>query len=264
MASASKKTPPSRADAKVHGSSHVEGLLRGGLDRSTERILSADTLEESSGPAITSNSPPPSPSNKRLGKKKADQKQPSQHHTDAPILVNPAPPTVDMPRSLRRSKPVEPSISKHSLPPLSAFSFAEILKEIEEKPDVRTSIDTIAEICGKSKMSLANEYGSHMPPHATQILGTGLLSLDGAMGEGLESVDEGVRLEVVEEVASDAASAGEEEERRGVWRGMGRRVGAGRPSIASSEGSATAVLGLTRGTESSPAVRHLQRLTRVS
>ncbi|KAL9120352.1 MAG: hypothetical protein Q9187_003088, partial [Circinaria calcarea] len=52
---------------------------------------------------------------------------------------------------------------KHELPPLSAFSFQEILAAID--PEVRGSIDQIAEICGRSRLSLANEYDSHMPPH---------------------------------------------------------------------------------------------------
>ncbi|MCJ1483701.1 hypothetical protein MMC06_003869 [Schaereria dolodes] len=55
------------------------------------------------------------------------------------------------------------AITPHELPPLSAFSFQEILAAID--PDVRISIDTIAEICGRSKMSLANQYHSHLTPH---------------------------------------------------------------------------------------------------
>lgn len=37
-----------------------------------------------------------------------------------------------------------------------------ILQAIE--PDVRGTLDSIAEICGRSKLSLANEYGSHIAP----------------------------------------------------------------------------------------------------
>ncbi|KAL9039452.1 MAG: hypothetical protein Q9214_004872 [Letrouitia sp. 1 TL-2023] len=48
------------------------------------------------------------------------------------------------------------------LPALENFSFQDILASID--PDIRGSIDTIAEICGRSKMSLADEYGSHLPP----------------------------------------------------------------------------------------------------
>ncbi|MCJ1231141.1 hypothetical protein MMC12_007817 [Toensbergia leucococca] len=52
--------------------------------------------------------------------------------------------------------------SNHDLPPLESFSFQDILASID--PEVRLSIETIAEICGRSKMSLANEYESHLPP----------------------------------------------------------------------------------------------------
>lgn len=52
---------------------------------------------------------------------------------------------------------------KYELPPLSAFSFQEILAAID--PEIRGSIDQIAEICGRSRLSLANEYDSHRPPH---------------------------------------------------------------------------------------------------
>lgn len=54
--------------------------------------------------------------------------------------------------------------SHYELPPLEAFSFQEILQSISS--DIRVPIERIAEICGKSKLSLANEYSSHMPPHA--------------------------------------------------------------------------------------------------
>ncbi|KAL8947339.1 MAG: hypothetical protein Q9222_006369 [Ikaeria aurantiellina] len=48
------------------------------------------------------------------------------------------------------------------MPPLESFSFQDILASID--PEVHGSIDRIAEICGRSKMSLADEYSSHMPP----------------------------------------------------------------------------------------------------
>lgn len=50
----------------------------------------------------------------------------------------------------------------YDLPPVESFSFQDILASID--PEVRLSIDAIAEICGRSKMSLADEYGSHRPP----------------------------------------------------------------------------------------------------
>ena len=57
------------------------------------------------------------------------------------------------------------------LPPLESFSFQDILASID--PEVHNSIDKIAEICGRSKLSLADEYSSHMPPQGEFTL-TGL------------------------------------------------------------------------------------------
>ncbi|RJE19178.1 hypothetical protein PHISCL_08494 [Aspergillus sclerotialis] len=48
------------------------------------------------------------------------------------------------------------------LPSAEDFSIEGILRVIE--PDIRNTLDTIAEICGRSKLSLANEYGSHIAP----------------------------------------------------------------------------------------------------
>lgn len=48
------------------------------------------------------------------------------------------------------------------LPSDKDFSIESILQSIE--PDIRGTLDSIAEICGRSKLSLANEYGSHIAP----------------------------------------------------------------------------------------------------
>ncbi|KAE9967542.1 hypothetical protein BLS_006316 [Venturia inaequalis] len=48
------------------------------------------------------------------------------------------------------------------LPPIEAFSFDGILQAVE--PEVHEAIDGIAEIYARSRLSLADEYGSHMPP----------------------------------------------------------------------------------------------------
>lgn len=50
------------------------------------------------------------------------------------------------------------------LPPIESFSFQDILGSIG--PEANASIDAIAEICGRSKMSLAAEHSSHRPPHS--------------------------------------------------------------------------------------------------
>jgi hypothetical protein len=48
------------------------------------------------------------------------------------------------------------------LPSVEDFGIEAILRAIE--PDIRSTLDSIAEICGRSKLSLANEYGSHIAP----------------------------------------------------------------------------------------------------
>lgn len=56
-----------------------------------------------------------------------------------------------------------PGGRSHVLPPIAAFSFAEILRAADSD-DLQSAIDGIAEICAKNHMSLAEEYGSHLPP----------------------------------------------------------------------------------------------------
>lgn len=51
---------------------------------------------------------------------------------------------------------------RDELPPLSDFTIDGILAAIQ--PDIEGTIDAIAEIMGRSRLSLANEYDSHMPP----------------------------------------------------------------------------------------------------
>ncbi|KAK2756405.1 hypothetical protein FQN54_005297 [Arachnomyces sp. PD_36] len=68
------------------------------------------------------------------------------------------------------------------LPSIQDFSIEGILRAIE--PDIRSTLDNIAEICGRSKLSLANEYGSHLPPQG-EIRATGR-----SMDNGLVTVEE--------------------------------------------------------------------------
>ena len=49
-----------------------------------------------------------------------------------------------------------------TMPLVEDFSIESILQAIE--PDIRDTLDTIAEIYGRSKLSLANEHSSHMQP----------------------------------------------------------------------------------------------------
>ncbi|MCJ1396571.1 hypothetical protein MMC18_009462 [Xylographa bjoerkii] len=149
--------------------------------------------------------------------------------TSAPILVNPSPfpsmATTTSPRSSNHPRyPASkgsPRSSKHALPPLSAFSFADILASIDM--DVKAEIDGIAEICGRSKLSLANEYGSHLPPHGERLLGHNgdvqREELGGGEQRGLEVVEESA--ESSGHGSLEASASGEEGGGRGP-RGWGR------------------------------------------
>jgi len=69
-------------------------------------------------------------------------------------------------RSYTSPKPTpfgSPGGRSHVLPPIAAFSFADILRAADSA-DLQSAIDGIAEICAKNHMSLAEEYGSHLPP----------------------------------------------------------------------------------------------------
>lgn len=68
---------------------------------------------------------------------------------DASSHLNPAP------RINRMGK-------RDELPPISDFTIDGILSTIQ--PDIEGTLDAIAEIMGRSRLSLANEYDSHMPP----------------------------------------------------------------------------------------------------
>lgn len=55
-----------------------------------------------------------------------------------------------------------PQRREPELPANEEFSIDGILRAIE--PNIRSTLDQIGEICGRSKLSLANEYGSHIAP----------------------------------------------------------------------------------------------------
>lgn len=84
-----------------------------------------------------------------------------------PVLVRTyttptADPASSNPAKMEKSSRSRMRNRSYDLPPLQSFSFQDILASID--PEVRLSIDAIAEICGRSKLSLADEYGSHRPP----------------------------------------------------------------------------------------------------
>jgi len=48
------------------------------------------------------------------------------------------------------------------LPPVDDFSFDGILRAVE--PEIQSALDAIAEICARSRMSMASAHAAHMPP----------------------------------------------------------------------------------------------------
>lgn len=73
------------------------------------------------------------------------------------------------------------------LPSDKDFSIESILQAIE--PDIRGTLDSIAEICGRSKLSLANEYGSHIAPLGEITAPAGLMPVEEAQ-ERINVLDE--------------------------------------------------------------------------
>jgi hypothetical protein len=77
------------------------------------------------------------------------------------------------------------------LPSVHDFSIDGILRAIE--PDIRSTLDSIAEICGRSKLSLANEYGSHIAPFGEiQPPSEGLLTVEEASASSERLADDNV------------------------------------------------------------------------
>lgn len=114
-----------------------------------------------------------------------------------PVLVR-AYPTVAPESTVMHRSRRQPSLEPlPTLPPLSSFSFQNILKEIDQ--EIQPSIDAIAEIFGRSKLSLADEYSSHLPPQ-------GELSFPASQSqtEVLEAIPS-ARLEPVEEATPESA-----------------------------------------------------------
>ena len=113
-------------------------------------------------------------------------------HPESSSATNSKPVLVRAPSKSDMKKKPKPRVHTGSpkFPPRESFSFQDILASIG--PEADASIDAIAEICGRSKMSLAEEHGSHRPPHVQ------LVSASNSPAESLPSM----RLETVTEVPS--------------------------------------------------------------
>ncbi|RAH73736.1 uncharacterized protein BO66DRAFT_435214 [Aspergillus aculeatinus CBS 121060] len=78
-----------------------------------------------------------------------------------------------------------------ALPSEEDFGIDGILRAIE--PDIRHTLDAIGEICGRSKLSLANEYGSHIAPLGEiRAPPGGLLTVDEASSDHERQADNDV------------------------------------------------------------------------
>ena len=126
------------------------------------------------------------------GKDVATQAPPNPSHsstTSKPVLVRKPSNKTDM---RKKQKPIIDTRARSpKLPPVESFSFQDILASIG--PEAEDSIDAIAEICGRSKMSLAEEHGSHRPPQG---------DMQFRQNSPAESVPP-MRLETVEEIRSE-------------------------------------------------------------
>lgn len=76
-----------------------------------------------------------------------------------PVVVQAYTTTASSPARASRGSPTD----IHTLPPVSSFAFASILRSAD-CTDFQDAINGIAEICAKNHMSLADEYASHLPP----------------------------------------------------------------------------------------------------
>jgi len=86
------------------------------------------------------------------------QRNPTTSSHPTPILVRTHPrpaPRRPQPGPSRRMEPPP-------LPPPSAFAFDSIFSSIESQ--IQDPLTAISEICARSRYSLSNEYGAHLPP----------------------------------------------------------------------------------------------------
>ena len=92
----------------------------------------------------------------------------------APILVRAYSATTGQAKSSSTTRRTcEPDV--RALPPISSYAFADILRSVESV-DFQNAINGIAELCAKNRMSLADEYASHLPPLG-EITATGSLNV---------------------------------------------------------------------------------------
>ena len=114
-----------------------------------------------------------------------------------PVLVH-ADPTANRQKpqeqhKMRSTTGRNPERDPNQLPSLDSFTFHDIFASLD--PEVKKSVDTIAEIYGRSKMSLADQHVNHLPPQAN----INLPVLEASPSDAAEETNNH-RLEPVQEV----------------------------------------------------------------
>ncbi|KAF2198537.1 hypothetical protein GQ43DRAFT_343934, partial [Delitschia confertaspora ATCC 74209] len=125
---------------------------------------------------------------------------------------------------------------RDKLPSVEEFSFSAILRAVD--PEIRGAIDAIAEICARSRLSLADEYDAHLPPQGEIVnnnyaggrWGAGMGAL---VGRGRTRVTQGWSATENTLTAVPEASSSSEMLAGGGEGGRGRREGKGRSAYGS-------------------------------
>lgn len=130
----------------------------------------SDTLRSQSRPSLDSTTARP----RHMGRKLKMGKSIGSHSTmsTVPVLVrsyvspNPARPSRSdlggSSSSINISARSQGASTDQALPPVSDFAFAHVLLAVES--NIRDPIEAISTICARSRYSLADEYGAHLPP----------------------------------------------------------------------------------------------------
>lgn len=156
-------------------------------------------------------------------------------------------------RSYSSNKPTptgSPSGRSRTLPPIASFAFADILRQADG-PEMQSAIDGIAEICAKNRMSLAEEYASHMPP-VGEITAVSTLPVGGRLHPGRQAPRRA--LTSVPEVSSSGSEGSKKGRRRSIfasWKKDDVKTGSRRVIRIGSMGRTVIVDGTTAisGTE---------------
>jgi hypothetical protein len=166
-----QSTPPTESNPRFSKSPIISAK------HSLEGIRSASNPTNSSSHTNSKRDSVSGPASPPTSHKKASKPSPTSQPS-GPVLVNPGTPSSDrkmhMPtsqhsltRSNHRFKPHSPNLPPPPSP--ASFSISSILSSLSSDPSAQADIDAIAEICGRSRLSMANEYGSHRSPIGSGI-----------------------------------------------------------------------------------------------